>query len=186
MIIAISGPFGSGKTTLLGRLSARLGARVVTLPSPRVVPGLPPDAPARPCRDAAMSLGLVRGRLALLADCCAQVERDRAAGGTVLYSCCALDTAAHQGEPEATLRLCGDVRPDLVIWLDAEADDLALRLLARDGVVADVVALRRLVYAYDRAARVARSLGWRAVDIGAGNTPDEVEAAALAAIGRAQ
>ena len=186
MIIAISGAHGVGKTTVLTAIAPILNARVVTLPTFAVTSGLVPGTPARQCRDAAMSLGLVRGRLALLADCCAQIEHDRTVGGVALHSCCALDTAAHQGEAEAVLALCGDVRPDLVIVLRAGSDVLQDRLTARDGSAPDLHAIANLRGRYMSAARVATEHGWRVNTVDASRPLDQVVAEVLEHIRRVQ
>lgn len=157
--IAISGPYGAGKSTVLAAIAPILGARVVTLPSPRVVPGLPPDAPARVCRDAALGLGYVRGRVALLADCLAALDEAWAREGLTLASCCALDTAAHQGPARAIVSICGPHRPDLVVVLDAGPATIRKRLAARGDE--DVLHVGSLVLAYRDAVTAALRAGWR-------------------------
>lgn len=178
--IALSGVHGAGKSTVLRAIAPILNARVVTLPSPRVVPGLPPDAPARVCRDAALQLGLERGRLALLADCLAAVEDARGREGLTLASCCALDTAAHQGPPQAIVSICGPHRPDLVVVLDAAPTTIRSRIAARGGE--DMPHVGSLVLAYHDAVTAALFAGWRIRVVNADRPIAEVVDEVLAAI----
>lgn len=184
-IVAFSGVYGSGKSTTLAAVATAIGARVVTLPSRRVVhPPLPDWAPARHCLAEALTRGPVLGRLALVTDCCREVEVARHfASMPTVFSCSALDTAAHQGVSlagmAAVIEMCGDVRPDLVIWLNASVRVVTERLTARDGKAPSEEEVTGLKVAYANAVMSARARGWNVAKVYTNRPVDGVVAQCL-------
>lgn len=191
----VDGPDGAGKSTLLPRLAARLRGRGFDVLEVREPGGTPLAEAARrvvlASEHDASPLAELFLYLAARADLVAKVIRPAlAAGQVVLCDRYELATEAYQVAGRALPRepvlaanrlATGGLRPDLTLVLDVPAD-VGLARQAAVGKRADRIESEAPEWHRRVAAAFREASGPGIVHVDATQTPDDIEAAAVAAV----